>query len=54
MLKVWSVRFVSFSILFFTVRIPYTHAHLQAYCLLLSLVDMIYCTPETKATPASV
>jgi hypothetical protein len=32
-LEIQSVRFVSFSILFFTLHIPHTHAHLPAYCL---------------------
>jgi hypothetical protein len=52
-MKVQSARFVSSLSLFFT---AYTVDACAFTSILqsLSLIDMIYCTPDTKATPASV
>jgi len=50
-LQIQSVRFVSFSILFFTLHTPWTHAHLPDYCL--RCLREIYFTAKTKAKPAS-
>jgi hypothetical protein len=51
--EVQSVRFVSFSILFFTLYTVDACA-LTIILPLLSLIDMIYCTAYAKVTPASV
>jgi hypothetical protein len=49
-----SVSLVSFSILFFPLHIPSDACALTSIVPPLSLIDMIHCTPYTKATPASV
>jgi hypothetical protein len=46
------IYFVSIS--FFTLHTPFDACAVTSMLPLLSLIDITYCTPDTKATPASV